>query len=380
MRFVDEAVIRVRAGDGGDGCVSFRREKYIPKGGPDGGDGGDGGSVYLVGRESFSTLADLEYKHTYRAGRGRHGMGKMRRGRDGEDVEIPVPLGTDVYVVDSGRSQKPECQSCNAEQETKGAEGRKIGEVLEPGFRLCVAMGGKGGRGNARFATSTEQAPRTREPGRPGEEFELKLVLRLVADVGFVGLPNAGKSTLLGALTNAHPKIAAYPFTTLTPNLGVMQTKDHRFTIADMPGIIEGAHLGKGLGLRFLRHIERTRLLVFVIDLGTGQPAEEYRQLCAEVGTYRDELMQRPRIVVLNKADLLRNRRSQRLNAKSRIWEPKTRRRLGGSDVPVLEVSALEGTGVAELGGLIERMLSAAQGGKGARSGIALGSETEGNR
>ncbi len=341
MRFVDQATIRVKAGDGGRGCVSFRREKYVPKGGPDGGDGGDGGSVYLVGKPELATLADLEYRRSYRAGRGQHGMGKNRRGRDGADVEIPVPLGTDVYVVNRPTGE--------------GIEKVKIGEVLEPGQRLLVAAGGKGGRGNARFATATEQAPRRSEPGEPGEEKELELVLRLVADVGFVGFPNAGKSTLLAALTNAHPKIADYPFTTLTPNLGVMSSRYHRFTIADMPGIIEGAHQGRGLGLWFLRHIERTRLLVFVIDLAAGRAGKEYRELCAELGAYKEELLTRPRLVVLNKADLV---------ADSHLLADKVEKEIAASEVgpvaPVLVVSALQGTGVEKLRAAIEQMVPAA--------------------
>lgn len=341
MRFVDQATIRVKAGDGGRGCVSFRREKYVPKGGPDGGDGGDGGSVYLVGKPELGTLADLEYRRSYRAGRGQHGMGKNRRGRDGADVEIPVPLGTDVFVVN-----RP------AEGEIEKV---KIGEVLEPGQRLLVAAGGKGGRGNARFATATEQAPRRSEPGEPGEEKELELVLRLVADVGFVGFPNAGKSTLLAALTNAHPKIADYPFTTLTPNLGVMSSRYHRFTIADMPGIIEGAHQGRGLGLWFLRHIERTRLLVFVIDLAAGRAAEEYRELCAELGAYKEELLTRPRLVVLNKADLVADSRLAAGRVEKEIAAGKS-----GPAAPVLVVSALQGTGVEKLRAAIEQMVPAA--------------------
>ncbi|MEO0081840.1 MAG: GTPase ObgE [candidate division WOR-3 bacterium] len=324
MRFVDEAVVRVKAGDGGAGCVSFRREKFVPKGGPDGGDGGDGGSVFLVGQEQLQTLADLEYRRNYQAGRGQHGMGKCRHGRKGADVEIPVPLGTDVFQV--------------------GLE-KKLGEILEHGARLQVARGGRGGRGNARFATPTEQAPRKSEPGEPGEERELRLVLRLVADIGLVGLPNAGKSTLLSALTRARPKIASYPFTTLTPNLGVMRTKDYKFTIADMPGIIEGAHLGKGLGLGFLRHIERTRMIVFVVDASGPDPVADFRQLCRELAEYRPELLDRPRIVALNKSDLVRG---QTVPA--------------GFDAPVVLVSALRGDRVDELRALIDRHFPARTG------------------
>jgi len=317
MRFVDEAAIRVEAGGGGDGCVSFRREKFVPRGGPNGGDGGDGGSVVLVGRSSLQTLADLEYHRFYRAARGGHGRGSDCHGRNGDDAEISVPLGTDAFDANSGD---------------------KLGEVLAPNQRLIVAQGGKGGRGNAHFATSTNQSPRIAEQGKPGESRDLKLVLRMIADIGFVGLPNAGKSTLLAALTRAHPKIASYPFTTLTPNLGVMTTHDYKFTLADMPGIIEGAHSGKGLGLAFLRHIERTRMLVFVIDATSGTVKQDYNQLVSEIRQYDPKILDRPRLVVLNKTDLLTGRKPRRK------W-----------DVPALFISALTGDGVDELRAAIDR-------------------------
>lgn len=317
MRFIDQATVRVRSGAGGNGCVSFRREKFVPRGGPDGGDGGDGGSVILVGRGSLQTLADLEYRHSYKAGRGGHGTGSGRHGRNGEDVIVSVPLGTDVY---------------------DHVTGELLGELLEDGRELVTAKGGKGGRGNARFATSTHQAPRKAEPGGEVVERELRLVLRLVADIGFVGLPNAGKSTLLSALTSANPKVAAYPFTTLTPNLGVMVTGYLRFTVADMPGIIEGAHEGRGLGLRFLRHIERTRMLVFVIDLAAGRPAEDYRLLCEEIRDYDRQILDRPRVVALNKLDLAGDR-AEELEF----------------DAPVARISALHRTGIVDLQALIDR-------------------------
>jgi len=316
MRFVDEAVITVTAGDGGNGCVSFRREKYVPRGGPDGGDGGDGGSVVLVGNQSLQTLADLEYRHSYKAGRGQHGMGHNRTGRNAEDTLVPVPLGTDAF-----------------DAETRA----RLGEVLEHEQRLVVAQGGRGGKGNARFATSTRQAPRESTPGEPGVKRRLRLVLRLVADIGFVGLPNAGKSTLLTALTSANPKVAAYPFTTLTPNLGVMQTRHLRYTIADMPGIIQGAHRGKGLGLRFLRHIERTRMLVFVIDGSEPHPRAAYEQLCDEIRQYDPAILQRPRIVAVNKLDLLDS-------------EPKP----PDFDAPGIWISAQERTNIEELNNMIQ--------------------------
>ncbi len=317
MRFVDEAVIAVEAGAGGDGCVSFRREKYIPKGGPDGGDGGAGGSVKLVGRGHLQTLADLEYRRSYRARRGQHGMGKNRHGRNGEDVVVPVPLGTDAVRL---------------------PDDVKLGEVLADGTELVVARGGKGGKGNARFATATVQAPRKFEPGTPGERFELKLVLRLLADIGFVGLPNAGKSTLLSALTKANPKVAGYPFTTLTPNLGVMQTLKLKYTIADMPGIIEGAHEGKGLGLRFLRHIERTRMLVFVVDAAGGHPAQDYAQLVEEIRQYNPAILERPRVLALNKTDLLEGPAAV------------------DAEVPVVPISALRREGVDRLHEMVEKL------------------------
>ena len=308
----------MRAGSGGDGCVSFRREKFVPKGGPDGGDGGDGGSVVLWGNGYLQTLADLEYHRFYKAAAGRHGAGANRHGGNGAGVRVPVPLGTDVFDA---------------------ATGAKLGEVLAANQELVVARGGKGGRGNARFASSTDQAPRRFQPGSAAEERKVRLVLRLVADIGIVGLPNAGKSTLLSRLTRANPKVASYPFTTLTPNLGVMQTKDIRFTVADMPGIIKGAHEGKGLGLAFLRHIERTRMLVFVIDAAEGHPKRDYTELIGEIGNYNDGILRRPRVVALNKVDLVTGRKPTiRLDAE-RVW-----------------VSGLTGQGIDELRELIDRL------------------------
>ncbi len=319
MRFVDEAVIQVKAGDGGDGCVSFRREKFVPKGGPDGGDGGDGGSVILEGSEHLQSLADFLYRRRYQAKRGQHGMGKNRHGRNGENVVVPVPLGTDVFDAISGE---------------------KLGEVLKPGERLVVAKGGKGGKGNARFVTSTNRAPREALPGESGEERTLRLVLRVLADVGMVGLPNAGKSTLLRALTAAKPKVADYPFTTLTPNLGVLVGKDFRWTLADMPGIIQGAHEGRGLGLRFLRHIERTRMLLYVVDAVSQAPERDFAQLREELGFYDPELLNRPALLVLNKIDLLTGE----------LPVVKT-------DLPVVAVSALKGSGIGRLRESIKKML-----------------------
>ncbi len=282
MKFVDEAVILVEGGRGGDGCISFRREKFVPRGGPDGGDGGDGGSVWITGDQSLESLADLEYRRVYRAGKGGHGRGKRQHGRKGDSLYIPVPLGTDVYEGD-----------------------RLLGEILKPGQRLLVAKGGKGGRGNARFATSINVAPKVCEKGKPGEKRELRLVLRILAEVGIVGFPNAGKSTLLKRITSARPKIAPYPFTTLTPNLGVVKDGFYRYTIADLPGIIEGAHKGRGLGDRFLRHIERTKVLVFLLDNSRDDPLKDYEELKQEIRLYNPEILKKPRIVVFNKIDLL---------------------------------------------------------------------------
>jgi GTP-binding protein len=268
--------------------VSFRREKFVPKGGPDGGDGGHGGSVYLAGNLHLATLADLAYHASYRAGKGGNGKGKNMHGAKGKDAEIKVPLGTDAYDSDTGKL---------------------IGSVLEHGARLLVARGGRGGRGNARFATPIHQAPREHEEGKPGEHRKLKLVLRLLADVGIIGLPNAGKSTLLKALTKAEPKIASYPFSTLSPNLGVLRDSYLSFTLSDIPGIIEGAAQGKGLGLRFLRHIERTQLLIFVLA-ADEDPTKAYETLLAELASYNPELIERSRLVVVNKMDLVERKPS----------------------------------------------------------------------
>jgi len=282
---IDQAVIHVRGGDGGSGCVSFRREKYVPRGGPDGGDGGDGGDVVLIADGHLSTLLDYQYRQQYRADRGQHGQGKKRTGASGADLELRVPPGTVVRDADTGEF---------------------LGELVEPGDRLVVVHGGRGGRGNAAFATPTHRAPREHEPGEPGEERRIELELKLIADVGLVGKPNAGKSTLLSALSAARPKIAAYPFTTLEPSLGVVGLSEGRtLVMADIPGIIEGAHEGKGLGLRFLRHIERTRTLAYLIPVDAEDVQAEYRLLRGELEEYSRELAGKPHCIVLSKADLL---------------------------------------------------------------------------
>ena len=283
--FIDQAVIQVAAGTGGSGAEAFRREMGVAFGGPSGGDGGRGGSVILRADPQLATLLDYRYQQHYRAERGQHGQGKNRTGRDGEDLVLRVPVGTIVRDADTGE---------------------RLGELMEPGEELVVARGGRGGRGNAAFATSTRQAPRHWEPGEEGGERRIALELKLIADVGLVGKPNAGKSTLLAAVSAATPKIADYPFTTLAPNLGVVQLPGPRtFVMADIPGIIEGAHEGKGLGLRFLRHIERTRTLAFVIGVDVEDPQAEYDLLREEVAAHSAELASKPHCVVLTKLDLL---------------------------------------------------------------------------
>ena len=283
--FIDRAVVRVAAGTGGSGACSFARFKYKPKGGPDGGDGGHGGSVYVRADANLATLLDYRYRTVWKADRGEHGKGKTQTGASASDIYMPVPPGTIIRDPDTGAV---------------------LGEVLRQGDTVRVARGGRGGRGNARFATATHQAPREWEPGEEGEERQIELVLKLIADVGLVGEPNAGKSTLLSVLSAARPKIADYPFTTLEPNLGVVALSDHRtFVLADIPGIIEGAHAGKGLGLKFLQHVERTRVLAFLIPLDSPDPQAAYGRLRAEVRLYSDRLSEKPHVLVLTKRDLL---------------------------------------------------------------------------
>jgi GTP-binding protein len=283
--FIDRVVINVEAGTGGSGATSFRREFRVPMGGPDGGDGGRGGDVIVRADRNLGTLLDYTYRDRWVAERGEHGMGANKTGRSGTDVILPVPPGTVLRDADTGEF---------------------LGEVLADGDQFVLARGGRGGRGNAFFATATHQAPREWQPGEEGEKRRVELELKLIADVGLVGQPNAGKSTLLSVISAAHPKIADYPFTTLSPNLGVVQLSDHRsFVVADIPGIIEGAHAGRGLGLQFLRHIERTRLLALLIPVDAMEPQLEYDQLRAELASYSGELSQKPHCVVFTKMDLL---------------------------------------------------------------------------
>jgi GTP-binding protein len=283
--FIDRVIVRVSAGDGGSGISSFRREKFTPLGGPDGGDGGKGGDVIVRADSNLSTLLDYTYRDSWSAESGKHGSGSNKTGASGADVILPVPPGTIVRDADSNEI---------------------IGEVLESGDEFVLAHGGRGGKGNAWFATSVHRSPREWQPGEDGEKRTLELELKLIADVGLVGQPNAGKSTLLSVVSAARPKIADYPFTTLAPNLGVVQMSDHRtFVVADIPGIIEGAHEGKGLGIQFLRHIERTRLLAFMIPVDAEDWQSEYDQLRNEVEQYSAELAAKPHCVVFTKMDLL---------------------------------------------------------------------------
>jgi GTP-binding protein len=288
MKFVDEATIRVHAGNGGNGCASFRREKFIPFGGPDGGDGGDGGSVWLIADEGLNTLVDFRHQRAYRAKRGENGMGRQMSGKGGEELLIRVPVGTVVINIDTDE---------------------EIGDLTENGARLLVAQGGHGGKGNIHFKSSVNRAPRKFTSGSEGEERELRLELKVLADVGLLGFPNAGKSTLIRAVSAATPKVADYPFTTLQPYLGVVRIEsDKSFVIADIPGLIEGAADGAGLGIQFLKHVARTRLLLHVVDMapfGEVDPVDEIRAIEGELKQFDPKLMKRPRWLVFNKADLL---------------------------------------------------------------------------
>ena len=286
MQFLDEARILVKAGDGGNGCLAFRREKFVPRGGPSGGDGGRGGDVTLVATQQHNTLLQFSFNPEHKAERGRHGEGSNRTGAEGHSLEVQVPVGTVVY------------------DETTG---ERLFDFTEPGQSFVAARGGRGGKGNARFATSTHQAPTEHEEGFPGEERRLRLELKLLADVGLVGFPNAGKSTFISRISAARPKIADYPFTTLEPNLGVVQLPNYQsFVVADIPGLIEGAHTGHGLGIQFLRHIERTRLLAHLVDVSEAsgrEPVHDFETVMTELASFSDELARKPMIVVATKMD-----------------------------------------------------------------------------
>lgn len=324
MKFVDEATIKVIAGDGGNGCLSFRREKYIEKGGPDGGDGGDGGSIYLVGNQALNTLVDFRFQPRYRATRGENGKGSDRTGAGGDDLEIAVPLGTSVF---------------------DDASQRFLGDISTVSDRLLVAKGGRHGLGNVRFKSSTNRAPRRTTDGEPGEVFDLRLELKLIADVGLLGMPNAGKSTLVSVVSAATPKVADYPFTTLVPSLGVVRvTENQSFVIADIPGLIEGAAEGAGLGVQFLKHLARTRLLLHLVDLvpmDGSNPVDNFRVIEKELAHYSEGIARKPRWLVLTKADLLDEEEAAARQA-SLMKEI-------SFDGPVFRISAVSGQGVEAL-------------------------------
>ena len=323
--FIDEAKIRVKAGDGGNGCMAFRREKFVPRGGPSGGDGGKGGDVIMESSERHNTLVHFRFNPEHQAERGRHGEGSNKTGRDGCDVVLKVPVGTIVFDDESGE---------------------KVFDFSQPNQRFVIAVGGRGGRGNARFATSVHQAPREHEPGRPGEEHTYRLELKLLADVGLVGYPNVGKSTLISRISAARPKIADYPFTTLEPNLGVVAVGDAReevsFVVADIPGLIEGAHTGAGLGTQFLRHVERTRLLVHLVDVsdssGRDDVAKDVEVIMNELASFGAHLETKPMIMVASKIDVANKDKLAKLK---RYCKRKKLR--------LCEISAVTGKGIEDL-------------------------------
>lgn len=325
MKFIDEAIIHVRAGKGGNGVVSFRREKYIPFGGPDGGDGGDGGSVYVVGSTDLNTLSDFRHQRKFLAGNGKPGQGRNKTGHKGEDIFISMPLGTTITTVEHNEL---------------------IADISEPDVPVLIARGGFHGLGNTRYKSSTNRAPRQCSAGSEGEQFDVKLELKVIADVGLLGMPNAGKSTFIRSVSAARPKVADYPFTTMHPNLGVVSIAPHRsFVIADIPGLIEGASEGVGLGIRFLKHLQRTRLLLHIIDIAplneAHNPAEDARKILAELKNYDENLYNKPRWLVLNKLDLVLEEEQQQLCQQildEMQW-----------DGPVYRISAINKEGVDQL-------------------------------
>jgi len=343
MKFVDEATLLVIAGNGGSGCVSFRREKYVPRGCPNGGDGGDGGSVFLVGRAGLSTLADFRVTRKFKAGNGEQGAGRNRTGKSGDDLTVDVPCGTHVYERDTGEL---------------------IGDITVDQQRLLVAAGGHGGKGNTRFKSSTNRAPRRSTPGTPCERRSLRLELTVLADTGLLGMPNAGKSTLIRSVSAARPRVAAYPFTSLVPTLGVVEQGESRFVLADIPGLIEGAGAGMGLGDRFLRHVERAQVLVHVLDLAAmlteGRDLRaDYDALRKELGQYRPELLCRREIVLLNKIDLVPDSQPQGTQrTQTKVDEVETILRSAGCQV--LRTSGSTGQGTRELVAALIRALDEA--------------------
>lgn len=316
--FIDQATINVKSGNGGNGVVSFRREKYIPKGGPDGGNGGNGGSIIIRADKQLTTLMDFRYRRKYTAPDGDRGQGANKTGKSGEDIVLRVPAGT--IINDQG-------------------SGKQLADLISHEDQIIIVRGGRGGKGNAEFATSTRQAPRIAQHGTPGEERTLDLQLKLLADVGLIGFPNAGKSTLISRISAAKPKIADYPFTTLIPNLGIVRFGEFRsFVVADMPGLIEGAHAGKGLGIQFLQHIERTRVLVFLLESTAADPLREYETLLSELRLYSRSLPKKPHIIAITKIDLADNKRRATLK-KIRFKK----------SAPVFLISAVTGEGLPEL-------------------------------
>jgi GTPase len=330
--FIDEAKITVKAGDGGHGCIAFRREKFVPRGGPSGGDGGDGGSIYLMSDPQENTLLKFRYNHIFRAGRGQHGQGSNKTGKTGADLEVRLPVGTVVHVDETGEV---------------------LHDFTEPYERVLIAKGGHGGHGNAHFASSTNRAPQRAQDGLPGEEKTLRLELKLLADVGLVGYPNAGKSTLISRISAARPKIADYPFTTLEPNLGVVSIDfDKTFVVADIPGLIEGAHLGHGLGIQFLRHIERCRLLLHLVDVsGSNEhdPVAGYIAIRTELAEHNPELPRKPTIVLATKLDAAVPDKVRRLER----W-------CGQNDLHMIKISSVTGEGLEELKHQVVLKLSSA--------------------
>ena len=319
--FIDEVRINIEAGDGGNGCMAFRREKFVPRGGPSGGDGGRGGDITMVASIHHNTLLHFRFNPEHKAERGRHGEGSQRTGRDGRSIELPVPVGTVVYEWETGEL---------------------LHDFVEPGERFIIAKGGKGGRGNQHFATSTHQAPTEHEMGRPGDKKNLRLELKLLADVGLVGFPNAGKSTLISRISAARPKIADYPFTTLEPNLGVVSVDDKSFVVADIPGLIEGAHLGHGLGIQFLRHVERTRLLIHLVDVSeyTGRDAvNDFHVILHELESFSEDLAKKPMFLVASKVDVAQD--TERIDA--------LRELAAGLQMPFFEISSVTGQGIDAL-------------------------------
>jgi len=319
--FIDEAKITVKGGDGGHGCIAFRREKYVPKGGPSGGDGGGGGSVYLISDPHDNTLLKFRFNHTFRAERGRHGEGSNRHGRSGSDLDVSVPIGTVVHDDETGE---------------------ELHDFTKPGERVLIAKGGRGGHGNAHFASSVNRVPHKAQDGAPGEEKTLRLELKLLADVGLVGYPNVGKSTLISRISAARPKIAEYPFTTLEPHLGVVSVgMDQSFVVADIPGLIEGAHLGHGLGIQFLKHIERTRVLLHLIDMSAmseRDPVDEFHAIESELAEHNPDLPRKPKIIVAAKMDVAIPEKVEKLER----WTKK-------NNFELIKISSVTGAGLDQL-------------------------------